>query len=98
MTGRGIPAIDQQGNLVRSALLPGDCATWLRTFAAKIQIVELDSGDVLDALDKAQNKNVQGGRIYDYIHAIAAAKIKSDELLTRNTDDFEGLATNLKWP
>jgi predicted nucleic acid-binding protein len=75
-----------------------ECATWLRQFAEKVTIVELDKTDVLDALDHARRRNVQGGRVYDYLHATACRKARADELLTRNTDDFKGLADNPTWP
>jgi predicted nucleic acid-binding protein len=98
MTGRGIPTLDQDGNAARMKLSGNDCAMWLRTFATKVHIIEPDKNDVLEALDKAQRKNIQGGKVYDYLHALASTKAKADELLTRNTDDFKGLAENAKWP
>jgi hypothetical protein len=98
MTGRGIPAVEEDGTPVKTKLSAKDCAIWLRTFADKVEIVEPDKTNVLDSLDKAQSRNVQGGRVYDYLHALAFAKAKADELLTRNTDDFQGLANNVHWP
>jgi hypothetical protein len=98
MTGRGIPALEEDGTFVRIKLSAKDCALWLRTFADKVKIVEPDKADVLDALDKAQSRNVQGARVYDYLHALASGKAKADELLTRNTEDFQELANNVRWP
>jgi hypothetical protein len=54
----------------------------------------------LNALDTAQKKNVQGGKVYDFLHAVAADKIGPVKLLTRNAKDFAGLAQNAaaEWP
>jgi hypothetical protein len=97
MTGRGVPVMDN-GRISRAKMSPNDCASWLREFADKVQFEELSRNDILDALDKAQARNVQGGHIYDYLHALTSKKAKSDGLLTRNSADFKGLADNLSWP
>jgi hypothetical protein len=39
----------------------------------------------------AANSKVQGARVYDYGHALAAVKAGADVVLTRNPSDFEGL-------
>lgn len=98
MTGRGIPTLDKDGNMGRSKISPKDCAAWLRAFADKVEIVEPNKAEVLEALDKAQSKSIQGARVYDYLHAIAAHQARADELLTRNTEDFQGLAAKVLWP
>jgi len=99
ITGRGIPAKDQAGNPIRLALSPQDAALWLRGFRAKVKLIDLNDTETLDALDKAQVRNVQGGRVYDYFHALAAEKAQADALLTRNTNDFSGLTKlAIQWP
>lgn len=80
------------------AFSPNETASFLRQFAEKIEVVELDKREVLAALEKAQSQNIQGGKVYDYLHAAASKKAKADELLTRNTDDFAPLADNVRWP
>lgn len=80
MTGRGIPILDPEGNPARSKLSGNDCVRWLRAFSSKVQIIEPGKEDVLEALDKAQSRNIQGGRVYDYLHAIASKKAKADKL------------------
>ena len=97
LTGRGTP-IPVEGQMARFKLSADECAIWLRQFAAKVTIVELDKAEVLDALAQARTRNVQGGRVYDYLHATASRKAGADELLTRNTDDFKGLADKPVWP
>jgi hypothetical protein len=100
MTGRGIAVKDQAGNPARLVLTPTDAAQWLREFAAKVKLVELTAAEALDALDVAAQKNVQGGRVYDYGHALAAEKAEAEVLLTRNLNDFTGLTNKARpeWP
>ncbi len=75
-----------------------EAASWLRKFNAHVQRMDLDDSETLSALDHAEKKGIQGGRVYDYIHATAAAKAKADVILTRNTDDFAGLSSaRLEW-
>ncbi len=97
MTGRGV-LVTREGTIFRAKQTPRDCANWLREFTDKVEVVELDKADVLDALDNAQSLDVQVGHVYDYLHALASRKAKADELLTRNTDDFKELAHNPVWP
>ena len=98
MTGRGVKVLHESGEAAVMVFTPNQCAAWLRRFADRVEIVDLEKADVLAALDKAQSRSIQGGRIYDYLHALAASKAKADELLTRNTDDFKSLSNKLSWP
>jgi len=100
ITGKGIEVRDQAGQLARLLLQPKDAAIWLRTFVGKVSFVELDWSETLDALDKAQALSVQGARVYDYAHALAAIKSGADVVLTRNEKDFTGLTGNVRveWP
>jgi len=99
MTGRGIQYKDKQGNPIVIVLDPNDTAKWLREFAARVTIIELDKSETLDALEKAQSRSVQGARVYDYAHALAADKAGADIVLTRNTTHFEGLSrARVEWP
>jgi site-specific recombinase XerD len=98
MTGRGVEITDEEGNTDRMVFTQNECAAWLRKFAEKLQFAELTKEEALNGLDKAQSLSVQGARVYDYWHALVSAKAKSDELITRNTRHFEGLAENVLWP
>ena len=62
--------------------------------------MELSDAEVLAALEGALERNVGGGRVYDYLHAIGAEKVKSEVILTRNPRDFEGLGgtARVEWP
>ena len=98
MTGRGILLPDAAGNLNRMLFTQKECADWLKAFAEKVQFEELTKEEALATLEKAQIAGVQGARIYDYWHALVAEKTKADELITRNTRHFQGLAKNVTWP
>jgi hypothetical protein len=87
MTGRGI---DMQELGARVVWSPKDARKWLRNFVSKVVIVEVSVGEWLDGLD-AVGSNVQGARVYDYGHALAAVKAGADVVPTRNPSDFEGL-------
>jgi hypothetical protein len=98
MTGRGVEISDDAGNIDRMVFTQNQCAAWLREFAGRVEFKELTKEEALHGLDKAQGLGVQGARVYDYWHALVAGKAKSDELITRNTRHFEGLAENVTWP
>ena len=104
MTGRGVEVADQAGTAVRVLFAPNDCAQWLRAFSDKVGLEELSRDELLDAIDEAQARNVQGAKVYDYWHALVCRKAKADELLTRNTWHFEELGrtisapTKVTWP
>lgn len=100
MTGRGIEIPDEQGGSARAVMSAMDAAAWLRKFAGKIKLVELDLSEMLAGLDNASAKGVMGGRVYDYGHLMAAEKISSESLLTRNPGDFTSLKSKPKveWP
>jgi site-specific recombinase XerD len=98
MTGRGVEITDGAGNTDRMVFTQDECAAWLRKFAGRLEFVELTKDEALKGLDKAQSLSVQGARVYDYWHALVSHKAKSDEVLTRNTRHFQGLAENVAWP
>lgn len=100
MTGRGVSATDAEGKEVRVIFDAADAAKWLRDFADKVTLVEVDKKETLDALDQAQSRNVQGARVYDYVHALAAVKARAEVVLTRNLSDFAGLTgpARVEWP
>ncbi|MGA2541440.1 MAG: hypothetical protein ABSG78_07730 [Verrucomicrobiota bacterium] len=98
MTGRGVEITDEAGNTDRMVFTQNECAAWLREFADRLEFVELTKEESLNSLDKAQRLGVQGARVYDYWHALVSSKAKSNELITRNTRHFQGLAGNVAWP
>ena len=87
---------------VMDRLDPGEHVSRLHTLAEFFSIMTsrgilIQSRDP-GALDKAEELSVQGGRIYDYWHALVARKAKADTLLTRNTEHFTDYADNVTWP
>jgi predicted nucleic acid-binding protein len=67
-------------------------ARTIEQLAQDLKFVELSSAEVLDALKKARAKGVRGGRVHDFLHAVAADK-QAGHLLTSDRNDFEGLAS-----
>ncbi len=72
-----------------------DAALVVRELAECVDLVEVSSSDVLQALDEARSLGVRGGRVHDYLHAVAARLAECTTLLTLNTGDFDGLGGNL---
>ena len=75
---------------------PGDAATLIGEIRASLGVVELDVDAQLAALGQAKSKGVRGGRVHDYLHAVAATKSKCDRVWTLNVSDFEGLFDELE--
>ncbi len=61
----------------------------------KLDFVNLSEEELLRGLDKAQSLGVRGGRVHDYLHALAAVKSGAAGLLTLDKNDFAGLAPGL---
>ncbi len=100
MTGRGIKTIDDQQQEVQTVMPANDAVKWLKEFSARLEWIDLDGAETLESLGRAQALGIQGGRVYDYLHAEAARKAGADKLLTRNTKHFQNLAgaVALEWP
>jgi len=99
LTGRGI-RWERDGQAYELKLTGEQAAQWLEANLAAFQFMDLASQEVLDALNRAQARNVAGARVHDYLHAVAAQKAEADELLTRNQSDFAGLTGGIPmvWP
>ena len=91
---------DANGQPVRVIFDADDATKWLREFARRVTLVELDGTETLDGLDHASAHGVKGSRVYDYGHALAAIKARADVVLTRNEKHFVGLTggTRVEWP
>lgn len=75
---------------------PEDAATLISEIRAKLEVVELDVDEVQAALGGARSKGVRGGRVHDYLHAVAAMKAGCDKVWTLNISDFSGLFAELE--
>ena len=75
---------------------PTEAAEMIASLREDLEVVEVTTDETIEALHSAHKKGVRGGRIHDYIHAVAASLSGSETLLTLNTKDFKGLIDGLK--
>ncbi len=68
-----------------------EAARTIANLAQDLDFVDLDRTEVVAALRLARVKGVRGGRVYDYLHAVAAEKIQAEKLLTVDRGDFNGI-------
>ncbi len=61
------------------------------TVLPRVLVVELGTEDILAALRVAKKHGVRGGGVYDFMHLVAARKVRSTVLYTLNTADFQPL-------
>jgi len=78
------------GNLA-IRLHPDVAARVVENLAADLDFVDVSSKEVVTALKQARKLGVRGGRVHDYLHAVAAEKSGVSELLTLDRNDFAGL-------
>ena len=57
-------------------------ARMVDSLAQDLDFVDLTSKEVLDALKQTRKRGVRGGRIHDFLHAVAAEKAKTGQLLS----------------
>lgn len=70
---------------------PDDASSLIAGLAEDLKFVELTSKDTLDALAMARGRGIRGGRVHDFLHAIAARKAECTHVLTLNVADFVGV-------
>lgn len=70
-----------------------DAAATLEDLARDLDFLDLAKADVLTAFKSARSKGVRGGRVHDYLHAVAAEKEKATQLVTLDKNDFDGLTS-----
>jgi predicted nucleic acid-binding protein len=68
----------------------------LENLAADLSFVELTSVEMLSALKQARRRGVRGGRVHDYMHALAAEKSGAKQLLTLDRNDFRSLVDSVR--
>jgi predicted nucleic acid-binding protein len=66
-------------------------AQTVANLATDLDFHDLAAADVLTALKEARKIGVRGGRIHDYLHAVAAQKSGAKKLLTLDKNDFNDL-------
>lgn len=66
-------------------------AQTVANLATDLDFHDLTATEILTALKEARRKGVRGGRIHDYLHAMAAQKSGARKLLTLDKNDFNDL-------
>lgn len=64
-------------------------AQMVNNLAADLEFVDLSAAEVLSALKQARKRGVRGGRVHDFLHAVAADKSNAVRLLTLDEHDFD---------
>lgn len=67
----------------------------LAKMAGHLRFVELSAEETLVALGRAKSRGIRGGRIHDFLHAVAARKAGCSVLFTLNVADFTGIDDQL---
>ena len=62
-----------------------------QTILPKVSVIELNIGEIANALGTARMRGVRGGGVYDYMHLVAARKGNTTVLYTLNLADFQYL-------
>jgi predicted nucleic acid-binding protein len=70
-----------------------EAAKTVANLAADLDFQNLTANEGLRALKEARKKGVRGGRIHDFLHAVAAEKSGSKKILTLDRNDFNDLTT-----
>lgn len=63
----------------------------LERLALSLDFVDISGAEVVTALKTARAKGVRGGRVHDYLHAVAAEKSGAKTILTLDKNDFADL-------
>lgn len=70
-------------------------AQMLQNLAQDLDFVDLTPQEMLAGFKQARKRGVRGGRVHDFMHALAAQKSAVFELLTGDENDFESLSDTL---
>jgi predicted nucleic acid-binding protein len=62
-----------------------------QTIRPRVQFIELNADELLEALQQARQHGVRGGAVYDYAHLVAARKSGAAVIYTLNLTDFQAL-------
>ncbi len=83
------------GNLAVRLDATGAAQT-LQNLAKDLDFVDLTAQDTLHAFKQARKRDVRGGRVHDFMHAVAAEKSGVVDLLTADENDFDSLTDSVK--
>lgn len=79
------------GGRFRAKYSPGNAAALAADIARQMSFIDLSPEETLRGLQEAGRYQVLGGRVHDWLHALAAEKAGARTLLTLNGEDFSGL-------
>jgi predicted nucleic acid-binding protein len=82
------------GNLAFRLDADGAART-VANLAVDLDFCDLAAQEILQALKEARKRGVRGGRVHDYLHAVAAEKAGAKKLITLDRNDFKDL-TNVE--
>jgi predicted nucleic acid-binding protein len=68
-----------------------DAALVIAVLAESLDFVDLTAPEMIAALKQARKRGVRGGRVHDYMHAVAAEKSGAATILTLDKNDFNDL-------
>jgi predicted nucleic acid-binding protein len=68
-----------------------DAALVVASLAESLDFVELTAREMIEAMKRARRVGVRGGRVHDFMHAVAAEKSGAGKILTLDRNDFIGL-------
>ncbi len=74
---------------------PNDGSDLVASLAADLSLTDLSPEELLSALRRAEKLGVRGGRVHDYLHAVAAEKIAATKIWTFNLSDFQTLVQDI---
>jgi predicted nucleic acid-binding protein len=70
-----------------------NAAAVIESISRSLDFVEITGPEVVRALKTARQKGVRGGRVHDYLHAVAAEKSGAKKILTLDQNDFSGITS-----
>lgn len=70
-----------------------DAFQFIASLARSLDFIELSAHETLHVLKTARQKGVRGGRVHDYLHAVAAEKSGAGKILTLDKNDFVGITS-----
>ena len=79
-----------KGNL-EIRLSADDAPKLLTQLAGELDFIDLTAREMVAAFKKARWLGVHGGRVHDFLHAVAAEKAGADKIITLDENDFDGL-------
>jgi predicted nucleic acid-binding protein len=79
------------GGNINLRVAPDKAAEMVTNIANDLSFFDLAPADVIAALKQAKARGVRGGRVHDFLHAVAAEKSGAKQLLTLDRNDFADL-------